>query len=102
MNSTELSIVRHQFKDKLPLCAGCRDDYYNRGNNSTTGRCWLLDNAKVVTRYKIGWWTQPTQPGAYTKVTTLDCHSAPGQYALHEKLPDFVTAEERQRVEAVA
>lgn len=76
-------------QDKLTLCHGCRDDYYNHGNNSTTGRCWMFENAKVVTRYRIGWWTQPTQPGAFTKVNTLSCHAAPGQYALYEELPSF-------------
>lgn len=71
--------------DKLPLCGGCGDDYYNRDGHSTTGRCWMLPKAKVVTRYRLGWWTRPTEPGAYTKVVTLDCHRATGQYALHEQ-----------------
>lgn len=74
--------------DKLRMCRGCRDDYYNQAGNSQTGRCWGLANAKVVTRYRIGWWTQPTQPGAYTKVQTLDCHHAPGQYALHQTVSE--------------
>jgi hypothetical protein len=72
---------------KLKLCEGCRNNFYNQSGNSNTGRCWSFDNAKVVTRYRIGWWTQPTSPTAYTKVKTLDCHHAPGQYALHEELP---------------
>lgn len=83
-------------------CSGCRDDYYNRGGHSNTGRCWLLENAKLVTRYRLGWWTAPTERGAYAKVETYDCHHAPGQYALHKELPDFVTAEERERIEAPA
>ena len=76
-------------QDKLKLCKGCRDDHYNQPGNSTTGRCWSLKNAKVVTRYRIGWWTQPTQPGAFTEVVTLDCHHATGRYAHYDKLPDF-------------
>jgi hypothetical protein len=84
--------------DKVHLCEGCRNNFYNQAGNSTTGRCWSMENAKVVTRYRLGWWTQPTQPGAYAKVTTLSCHHAPGQYALHEELPDFITSEERNRI----
>ena len=26
-------------------CAGCRDDYYNYGDTSTTGECWSLKSA---------------------------------------------------------
>ena len=66
------------------MCAGCRDDYYN---TSSPGGCWCFAKAEVVTRYKIGWWTQPLQTGAYEKVETLGCHHAPGKYALHKELP---------------
>jgi hypothetical protein len=85
--------------DKQRFCRGCRDDYYNQPGHSTTGECWSLKNARVVTRYRLGWWTQPTQPGAFEKVTTLSCHYAPGRYVQEEKLPDFVSREERARVE---
>lgn len=71
------------------MCCGCRDNHYNRDGNSNTGECWSYQRAKVVTRYELGWWTRPDTPGAFTEVVTLDCHNAPGQYALYEKLPDF-------------
>lgn len=29
-------------------CAGCRNDYYNFPGNSTTGKCWMLESAKMV------------------------------------------------------
>lgn len=69
-------------------CRGCTDDYYN-GTGST--ECWLLKTAQVVTRYRIGWWTAPTEPGAFTKVTTYHCHHEPGRYAYHKALPDYAT-----------
>lgn len=72
---------------KLPLCMGCRNDFYNGKNGIGVARCWSLDTAQVVTRYRIGWWTTPTSPGAFTKVETLDCHEAPGQYAQYKELP---------------
>lgn len=71
----------------LPLCQGCRNNFYNQGGNSSTGCCWSLESAKVVERFRIGWWTQPTSPNAYSKVVTLSCHHAPGQYALHDDMP---------------
>jgi len=74
--------------DKLRYCVGCVNDFYNRGGNSNTGRCWCLAQAEIVTRFQIGWWTQPTSPTAYRKVLTLACHRAPGQYALHEAMPE--------------
>lgn len=70
------------------LCHGCRDDFYNQGNNSTTGECWCFKNAEVVTRYRIGWWISPIQPGAFVEVETLSCHHAPGKFEYREKLPD--------------
>lgn len=73
--------------EKLKLCVGCYNDFYNDKNTIGVKRCWSLKNAKVVTRYKIGWWTRPTQPGAFKEVTTLGCHHAPGQYELYEELP---------------
>lgn len=78
--------------DKQQYCAGCRDDFYNHrespGFDGAT-KCWSLKNAEVVTRFRIGYWTTPDTPGAFTEVRTLNCHRAPGQYAHYEKLPNF-------------
>ena len=71
------------------LCRGCREDFYNEPGNSTSGECWLFKAATVVTRYRIGWWTRPTAPGAFTEVTTLNCHSEPGRFAFYKELPEF-------------
>ena len=68
-------------------CAGCRNDFYNDKNPLGVRRCWSLDRAKVVKRWRIGTWTDPTQPGAFARVTTYDCHEADG-YRDHEKLPE--------------
>lgn len=75
--------------DKLNLCVGCRNDFYNGKNKIGVKRCWSLKDAKVVTRYKLGWWTRPDEPGAFQEVTTLTCHHAPGQYAHYEQLPPY-------------
>lgn len=68
-------------QEKLKLCKGCHDNFYNDGNNKIgVKRCWLFEKAQIVTRFQLDWWTSPVQPGAFTKVTTLNCHHAPGQY----------------------
>ena len=79
-------------QEKLELCAGCRQDFYNGKNDLGVTECWHLESAKVCTRYRLGWWVAPTVPGAFTKVRTLECHHAPGQYAHYEQLPPFAKA----------
>jgi hypothetical protein len=69
------------------MCEGCRDDYYNGKNERGIKECWMYAGAKVVRRFKIGWWTQPSSRDAFEEVTTLGCHNAAGRYALYEELP---------------
>jgi hypothetical protein len=60
-------------------CNGCVDDFYNRSDLVDGGRCWNLKTGKVVTRYRIGTWTMPLQPGAFTEVRVPDCYRQSGQ-----------------------
>jgi hypothetical protein len=62
--------------EKQVHCQGCRDDFYNRGEK----RCWSLDDAKMVRRWETGTWTDPTKPGAFTEVETLNCFNASGRH----------------------
>ena len=73
-------------------CSGCRNNFYN---GTGAKECWSLRDARVVKRWRIGWWTTPTTPGAFTEVETYQCHSALGQYSLSEKLPDFAVEPRR-------
>jgi hypothetical protein len=66
------------------LCGGCRDDYYN---GCGAKECWSYKSARVVKRWKQGWWTPTDQPGALEEVRTLDCHSEPGKNAFLKVLP---------------
>lgn len=79
-------------------CAGCRDDFYNSQGGMDGKGCWSLEDAKVVTRYRLGWWTRPTEPGAFTKVKTNSCHYATGRYAHYEQLPSFAVPLKPKRV----
>lgn len=77
-------------KKSKDMCVGCRNNFYNEGNNELgVKECWSFKKAKVCTRWKLHWWTQPTVRGAFQEVVTLDCHHRPGQYAFYERLPDF-------------
>ncbi len=69
-------------------CQGCGDDFYNGPNSANGKTCWGLKSARVVTRYKIGWWVEPTRPGAFTKVKTYSCHNETGKHGFYEELPD--------------
>lgn len=73
-------------EDKRAYCEGCRNDFYN---GQGAKECWSLKSAKVVSRFRLPWWTAPTTPGAFVQCTTLDCYHAPGQFAFYERLPDF-------------
>lgn len=74
--------------DKLPMCGGCRNDFYNGKNPLHVKRCWSLDDAKIVTRWRIGTFTLPTQRAAFTEVETLDCHHEEGS-SFYKELPSF-------------
>jgi hypothetical protein len=73
-------------KDKT-LCQGCRDNFYNGNNPLGVKECWSFKSAKVVKRWRIGWWTMQDKRENFTPVTTLSCHNAPGQYAHYKELP---------------
>lgn len=77
------------------MCDGCRENYYNGvgecpiSGKANTKECWHYESARVVRRFRIGWWTPPGSRGAFTEVETLHCHHAPGKYAHYDELPAF-------------
>ena len=77
-------------------CEGCKKDFYNHGNNSATGECWMLKKAKAVVRYRIGWWTMPDKAANFTQVTINNCHIELGCYAYYEKLPEHLSNKEEE------
>ncbi len=79
------------------MCRGCRSDFYN---GQGADECWSLKGAKVVTRWRIHWWTAPDLPRAFQEVRTYDCHHETGQFGFYETLPNF--AVEPQRLKAKA
>lgn len=74
-------------------CQGCEDNFYNGNNPLGVKQCWMLKSAKLVTRFKTGTWTQPTEKGAFTEVMVPNCYHAKGQH-FYDRLPDFVKKED--------
>lgn len=72
------------------LCAGCLDDFYNSNNHLGVKECWSLKAAKAATKYTIGTWTVPTQPGAFTEIEAYHCWRPDPQSGVshYDELPD--------------
>lgn len=68
-------------------CHGCDNDFYNAHNQLGVKECWYLKSAKVVERYRIGWWVAPDRVDCFSKVRTYSCHSEVGRFAFCEGLP---------------
>ena len=71
------SIVKQYktLKPKQAMCSGCREDFYNYGGNSTTGRCWAFDDAKVVDKVGYSWIGRDNGPDTLMR-KTLTCWHA--------------------------
>jgi len=85
--------------NKQQYCSGCCNDFYNHRNEpgfDGATKCWSLKDAKVVTRYRIGWWVEPTSARTFEKVKTLDCHHATGRYAHYKELPGHCRGAKKQ------
>ena len=69
-------------------CRGCEDDFYNGRNPMGVKECWSRSTAKVVTRWRTGTWTLPTQPGAFTEVEVFTCFRQKGEH-FSDRIPSF-------------
>ena len=62
--------------DKRKYCAGCRNDFYNSGNNELgIAECWCLKDAKVG-KYRMVH-INDVPPWTGKPVSTLSCYSRP-------------------------
>lgn len=60
--------------EKRKYCSGCRDNFYNGNNSLGIKECWCLSSAKLVTRYKIWWWTPMDKASNFQEVRVLSCY----------------------------
>jgi len=77
-------------EDKKKYCVGCDSNFYNGNNPLGVKECWHFKDAKVVTRYCIGWHTPQNRKENFYKVKTLDCYTEAGRNAYYEKLPEHL------------
>ena len=57
-------------------CAGCRDNFYNGHNSIGVSECWMLKDAKLILRRRVGIWETP--PWTAKPETLPNCYNAEG------------------------
>ena len=63
-------------QEKLKMCRGCRDDFYNAKNDLGVTECWNLATAKTVTMRRVG--TGDVPPWDHEPVKVLSCRTETG------------------------
>lgn len=64
--------------DKLKLCVGCRNDFYNNKNPLGIKECWHLGSAMSAQKHLVGTWDRP--PYEWNPQETLSCHQPQGLF----------------------
>ena len=77
-------------------CSGCRNDYYNYGNNSSAGHCWSLTKAQRVWRWAIGFWTPMDKRENFRRVQVYDCYH--GEVAAPRRLSEAASGASRRKL----
>ena len=71
----EITRIYKTLKPKKEMCRGCRNDFYNAGNNGLgVEECWSFKNAQVVD--KLGYRSIHSVEKDERKVQTLSCWHA--------------------------
>ena len=78
MADKPLTVV--QVNKKKTACRGCRNDYYNHGDNSTTKHCWSLPGAKMRYRWAINMQTPMDRRDRFRKVRVYECFHGEGPH----------------------
>jgi len=78
-------------KDKQ-YCIGCDSDFYNGNNPYGVKECWNFKTAKIVTKFRIGWWTPMDKADRFQKVKTHNCHTESGRFAFLDKMPEHLVS----------
>jgi len=69
-------------------CRGCRNNFYNGNNSLGVARCWSLESAKLVTKYRLSSSTPMWIREAYVKVKVPSCYHESG-YVHLDAIPDY-------------
>lgn len=84
--------------EKLQMCRGCGNDFYNDHNDIGVKECWSLKDAEPVTRYAIGYWTPMDTAKNLREVRVLDCYHerGSGRTVYMSAVPQHLRAEWNQ------
>ena len=63
-------------QQKLSMCAGCRQNFYNGNTPMGIKECWNLSSARVVKKKKVGIWQRP--PWEQEPIKVLSCRTEQG------------------------
>jgi hypothetical protein len=69
-------------------CHGCRDDFYNGHNPYGVEECWMLKDAKLVTKFELSTATPMNIRSAYTKLKRPNCYNSKG-YVYLDTIPGY-------------
>jgi hypothetical protein len=81
-------------------CTGCRNNFYNGRNPYDIKRCWSLDSAKLVTRFRLSSSCPMNIREAYVKVRVPDCYHESG-YVHMKEIPDYAQTRAQRDAEKV-
>lgn len=82
--------------ERLKMCFGCRENFYNGNNNVGVKECWNLKSAKLVKRFRIWWWAPMDKASNFTEVKVLSCYNDLKNghgYAYLKDIPDHLKQE---------
>lgn len=81
--------------EKLQKCRGCADNFYNGHNSIGVSECWMLKDARLVTRYAIGYWTPMDTAKNLREVEVLNCYheSGSGRTVYMTQVPEHLRDE---------
>jgi hypothetical protein len=63
-------------QEKLKMCVGCKDNFYNGNNDLGIKECWSLSSAKKVLKRRVGIWERP--PWTNEPESILSCKTEKG------------------------
>lgn len=63
-------------QDKLKMCSGCRDNFYNGNNNLGVKECWKLSSAKPVMKKMV--LISQVPPWKQAPIKVLNCYHQQG------------------------
>lgn len=69
-------------------CAGCRNDFYNGNNPLGVQRCWSVESASIIPRFRLSVNTPMDRKSGYEKLKRPNCYRQDG-FVFLEAIPNY-------------